>query len=128
MKSEYLKFLKNILIFSAILGIFAVILFFVLPRHYFSPSLPFLFTFFIAVTLVSYYFLLRTVHIKFIRFVNYFMLSTVIKLILYIAILFIYIFLNKKDAVAFALSFFILYLFYTFFEVTAILSYSRKLK
>ncbi|MDP4281204.1 MAG: hypothetical protein Q8867_03555 [Bacteroidota bacterium] len=128
MKTEFNSFLKKLLIFSGILGIIALILFFFLPRHFFTPVLPLIFVFFILVTLLSYYLLLRIVHVRFIRFVNYFMLSTFVKLILYIAILVLYIFLNKKDAVPFALSFFILYIFYTFFEISAILTYSKKLQ
>jgi hypothetical protein len=54
------------------------------------------------------------------------MLTTAIKLFLFITVMIIYSFLNRKDAVAFLLNFFILYLVYTVFEVVQIISLSKS--
>jgi hypothetical protein len=54
------------------------------------------------------------------------MLVTAIKLLLYITIMVIYIFTNRKNAVAFLMDFFILYLIYTVFEVTQIVRLTRS--
>jgi len=56
-----------------------------------------------------------------------YLLITTLKLLLFIAILVIYILLNRKDAVPFGLSFFILYLVYTVFEVISLANYSKNL-
>jgi len=115
--TPYFAFLRRLLVFSAILGIVATGLYFLLPLKYISPALPFLFIFFIAVTLAGYYFLLRSTGKAFITFVNYYLVITVIKLFLFIGVIFLYLILNRADAVSFAISFLILYLFYLVFEV-----------
>jgi len=125
MKSAYLKFLQHLLIYSAILGAIAIILYLILPELI-TPVLPFLFLFFVAITLVSYYILLRSLKSKLSRFINTFLISTIVKLILYIGIMIVYVILNRSDAVRFMITFFILYLFYTIFEVVKMISLTRS--
>ena len=115
--SPYLTFLRRILIFSAILGIIATGFYFLVPAKYITPALPFLFVFFIAVTLASFYYLLRSTGKAFITFVNYYLLITLLKLFLFIGVIFLYMFLNKPDAAPFAISFLVLYFLYMVFEV-----------
>jgi hypothetical protein len=115
--SVYLSLSKQLLFFSLILGSVVAFLFFLLPKKFISPTLPFLFIFFIAVTLVSSYILIRSSQKKFIRYLNVYLLTTVIKLFLYIGVMITYIVLNKADILPFSISFFILYLCYTIFEV-----------
>jgi len=124
MKSKYITFLKGVLIFTLILGILFTGLFFVIPKIVFSPALPFLFFFFMAASLLSYYFMLKSLNSKFSKFVNTFLLITIVKLLLYVSVLIIYVLINRLDAVAFMLNFFILYLCYTIFEVVYILRYT----
>ena len=123
--SVYLSFLKRLLIFSLILGSVAALLFFLLPEKCISPILPFLFIFFIAITLISTYILIRSSQKKFIRYLNVYLLTTVIKLFLYVAVMITYILLNMADIFPFAISFFILYLCYTIFEVVWLVSFSK---
>jgi phosphatidylglycerophosphate synthase len=128
MKPLFLSFIKNLGIFSLLLAIVIGGFFFLLPRSYFTPALPGLLLFFIGVTLAGFYILIRASARKFIRFINLYLLITVIKLVVFIAILVIYLLLNKKDAVPFGLWFFLLYIFFTFFEVVSLLSYSKSLQ
>jgi hypothetical protein len=128
MKSIYSDFLRKLIIFSAILSFIAIGLLFLIPKAYITPALPFLFFFFLAVTSMSYYILIKAAQKKFIRFLNYYLLTTTVKLLLFIVVLITYIMLNKKDAVPFALSFFILYLCYTIFEVVSIVGYSKTIQ
>lgn len=121
MNSPYLRFLKRLLLFSLILGLITVLFVFFLPKIFISPSLPFLFFFFISSSLLSYYYLLKSMKKKFIRFTNTFLLITAIKLLLYVAVMVIYVLIHREDAVPFLLSFFILYLCYTVFEVVILL-------
>jgi hypothetical protein len=115
--TPYLTFLRRLLVFSAILGMIATGFYFLVPSKYITPALPFLFVFFIAVTLAGYYFILRSAGKAFITFINYYLVVTVLKLFLFIGVIFLYLFLNKADAAPFAISFLILYLFYMVFEV-----------
>lgn len=123
--SVYLSLLKRLLIFSLILGSIASVLFFLLPSKFITPTLPFLFPFFIAVTLISTYLLIRSSQKKFIKYLNLYLLTTVVRLFLYVAVMVTYILLNKEDVLPFSISFFILYLCYTIFEVVWLVSFSK---
>jgi len=123
--SVYLSLLKRLLIFSLLLGSIAAVFYFILPEKFITPTLPFLFSFFIAVTLISSYLLIRSSQKKFIRYLNVYLLTTVLRLFLYVAVMVTYILLNKSDIIPFSISFFILYLFYTVFEVVWLVSFSK---
>jgi hypothetical protein len=56
---------------------------------------------------------------------NVYLLTTVIRLFLYVAVMVTYILLNKPDIFPFSITFFILYLCYTIFEVVWLVSFSR---
>jgi hypothetical protein len=124
----YLTFFRRILVFSVILGLIATGLRFLVPAHYITPALPWLFVFFIAVTMVGYYFILRSANSRYIRFINSYLLVTVVKLFLFIGVIFLYLMNNRQDAAAFAISFFILYLFYMIFEVVNLVSFFKSSK
>ena len=124
--SGYLTFLRRILVFSIILGLLATGIGFLAPARAITPTLPYLFVFFIAVTLAGYYFILRSVHTKFIKFINSYLLVTVVKLFLFIGVIFLYLLHNKEDAAPFAISFFVLYLCYMIFEVVNLVSFFKS--
>ncbi len=117
------RFIVNLTIFSLILGVLAYSLTYFLPVEYFSPALPFLFPFFFSASIIVFYFLVKSTEKKFGSFINRFMLTTFLKLMIYMTVLLLYIFTHKEDAVPFIIAFFILYLSYTVFEVIAMLKY-----
>jgi hypothetical protein len=123
--SVYLSLLKRLLIFSLIIGSTATVLYFILPGKFITPALPFLFPFFISVTLISSYLLIKSSRKKFIRYLNVYLLTTVVRLFLYIAVMVTYLLLNKADILPFSITFFILYLCYTIFEVVWLVSFSK---
>jgi hypothetical protein len=124
--SGYLTFLRRILVFSIVLGLIATCIGFLAPARILTPTLPYLFVFFIAVTLAGYYFILRSVHTKFIKFINSYLLVTVVKLFLFIGVIFLYLLNNRQDAAPFVLSFFVLYLCYMIFEVVNLVSFFKS--
>ncbi len=125
MSSAYIKFLRQLLIFSGIFGSATLIITLIIPTEYVSPALPFLFFFFIATSLLSFYFLLHSTKSRFIKFVNTYLLTIVIKLFIYAGIMIVYVLINRRDAIPFMLGFFIIYLFYTIFEAVSIIRYSQ---
>jgi len=125
MTSEYIKYLKGILIFSGIISFITLIAAFLLPKELLSPSLPFLIPFFIATSLISFYYLHRSLAKRYIKFVNTFLLSIIIKLFLYIAVMIVYLVFNHKDAIPFLIGFFVFYLCYTIFESVCIIRATR---
>jgi hypothetical protein len=122
------RFTIQLLLFTVLLGVVYLGLKHLLPENYFSPVLPFLFPFFFSATAIFYSYLVKSSEKKFIRFVNRFMLTTFVKLMLFMAVLLCYVFTHKDDAVPFILSFFILYVAYTVFEVVALLKFSKTEK
>jgi ABC-type transport system involved in cytochrome c biogenesis permease subunit len=124
----YLNFLRRILVFSIVLGFIATCIGFLAPARFITPTLPYLFVFFIAITLAGYHFILRSAQTKFIRFINTYLLVTIVKLFLFIGVIFIYLFQNRQDAAPFAISFFILYVCYMIFEVVNLVSYFKSSK
>ncbi|MBC8315471.1 MAG: hypothetical protein ISR57_03740 [Bacteroidales bacterium] len=126
MKTPYIAFLKNLLIFSLVIVVICIGLSYLLPESYFSPVLPFLFPFYIATTLISYHFMLKSLHRRFSKFVNRFMAATAIKLLWYLMVMVLYILFFTFDAIPFAINFFIFYLCYTVFETVSLVRYSKS--
>lgn len=126
MKTPYISFLKNLLVFSLIIVIIYIVTSYLLPATYFSVALPFLFPFYIGTTLISYHFMLKSLHRRFSKFVNQFMAGIAIKLLWYMIIMVSYILIFRADALPFAINFFILYICYTVFETVSLVKYSKS--
>jgi hypothetical protein len=125
MRQLFLKFLKRTLIFSAFVAFAGVIVSLLVPAVYVTPSLPFLILFFMGITLFVYYNLLQTLERNFAKFVNRFMAMTGLKLLLFLVSIVVYLLIFPGDAVPFLISFFILYIVYTIYEVIAILGITK---
>ena len=126
MQSAYIKYLKQLLLFSGILAVIILAMSFTLPKTWLSPALPWLIFFFIGTSLLSFYYLLQTLDKRFIRFVNTFLLTIIVKLFLYIGVMILYVLKNRPDAIPFILGFFVLYLGYTIFEAACIMRNSNS--
>jgi len=120
------RFLFNLTVFSIVLFAIVLILFFFGPYQYISDALLYIVPFFIITTFVSYALTKKYLNKKSARFTNYYMIATVAKLIFFALILVVYSILNRADAVRFTVSFFFIYLLYTFFEIIAILKISKE--
>lgn len=127
MKLKFKLFLKNLVIFTGILSalIFAIC-FFLLPENFITPALPYLIIFFFLITLVIHYILLLASEKRISKFVNYFMLTTFLKLVFYIIIMIVYALLNKSDAIPFFITYFILYAAFTTFELISFFNLTKK--
>ncbi len=128
MKLNYVIFLKKLLIFTLILATAVIGAAYFLPQSFVSPALPYLLFFFFSVTLIVHLILLKVSAKKGSGFTNYFMLLTFGKLLFFLTIILIYALLNRSDAVQFIASFFILYVFFTVFEVVLSLSHINSAK
>lgn len=126
MKSRYIDFFKKLTIFTIIIALAGYGVVYFLPPEFITPTLPYLFVFFFAASLVVHYVLLKIASRRPTGFINYFMLLTFGKLIFFLSIILIYSFLNREDAVPFIIAFFILYLFFTVFEVVLSLTHVSK--
>jgi len=91
------------------------------PEKYYTAAFPFLLVFFLLSTLIIYHYMFKAVEKRPARFVNIFMLTTMLKLLAYMAVMVTYALLNREDARAFVITFFILYVVFTSVEVIALL-------
>ena len=125
MKSNYLNYLKHALLFTIILAAAGYIVYYFLPEFY-TPVFPFLLLFFLSVSLIVHYLLIKAIQKRPAKFINQFMLTTFLKLLFYIIVLVIYSLINRDDAVIFIVTYFLLYLFFTVFEMVSILKFNKQ--
>lgn len=111
-------FTKQLFILAIITGIVITGSIQIFPTDYISPTLPFLLVFFTAATLLSFYFIQKKLEASPTRFVTAFMAISMIRLMLYLAIIVVYALTNRPDSVNFIISFFILYVIFNAFEVS----------
>lgn len=126
MRKKYLQFILRLTILSIALGFIAFLLGRILPERMISPALPYLFLLFYLTAALVHYVLLRITTLNPRKFVSYFMLATFFKLMNYLIVILVYTLYVKEGILAFILSFFILYIIYTIFEVITILKQTRE--
>lgn len=125
MKTIFLKFVIRCFMLTVLLELIAGLFIFYLSPNFVTPTLPFLPVFFFATAILVHYILLRAVEKRFGKFINIFLLSTFLKLAFYMAVMIIYSFTHREDAVPFIISFFACYLMYTFYEIFSLASVKK---
>jgi hypothetical protein len=121
MTGKLKHFFIRLVVFSICLGLIAWALGLILPEGALPQALPWLFALFFGVSLLVHWIVLRISELKPTRFVSYFMLATFGKLLIYIIAVLAYVFTRKEGLLPFIIAFFLLYIFYTVFEVASIL-------
>ena len=111
------KFSFRIIVFSVIMAGLALLFQWLCPQ-WATPALPFIVLFFFLITLFTMFVVLRDKEGKDgKKFVSSYMLSRTVKFLSCILFLFLYIFLNQKDAIRFAIAVLVIYFLYAIFEV-----------
>ncbi|MCF8228045.1 MAG: hypothetical protein K9G58_08375 [Bacteroidales bacterium] len=111
------NFLLKLLYLTLGMGVIGLLYAYYVPGIYYTKALPFLYPFFYVITALIYYIVHRVSRGPFPRFINYYMILTVLKLLLLILVIVIYALLNREKAIPFFITFFVFYLVYTVFEV-----------
>ena len=124
-KDTLLRFVKSVVVTTVLLVIIGVIFYALAPGDYYTPAFPYLLGFFMLASVVVYHFLLRALEKRPGRFVNTFLLTTMAKLFIYLGAMITYALFNRDDAMAFIVTFFIMYIVYTIVEVSALLKVNR---
>jgi len=126
MKDIQSRFGINLLILTSIVSAIAASVYILLPQ-FITPALPWLILFLALTTYVLYRILLKASRGKFNSFTNYFMAATTSKLLLLLAVIAVYLYFFRDDAIRFAVTLFVLYLVYTVFEVIWLLRINKPL-
>ena len=124
-KTELKDFLRTLIITTLIVAVISLIVFSVIPSWHYPPVYPFLLAFFFFATLTVYHFMLKALEKRPARFVNIFLLTTMLKLFAYMIFMVVYALLNREFARPFIVSFFILYIIFTVVEVVSILKVNK---
>ncbi|MBC34739.1 MAG: hypothetical protein CL663_01660 [Bacteroidetes bacterium] len=125
MNPSFIKFIKRLFVFSLIFGLIAFGITYLLPENYTSPNMPFILLFFFLVTAFSHYLVIKSMAERMSRFVNFFMISIFLKLVLYSMVIVIYALVNKGDVIPFMVTFLIFYLGFTVFELLEVLKLTK---
>jgi len=114
---EYRNFIIWLVIFSLLLSV--VFYFFIpsLPAKYRYDEWWKVIVFFVFTTAAFHYGLIKSTQKRANSVTVYYMASTTIKLLLYLGIMIGYSLLHKEKAAGFIAAFFMVYFFYTVFEV-----------
>jgi len=124
-KEAFRNFLRTLIIATLIVVVASLILFASLPAWHYPPVYPFLVAFFFITTLVVYHFMLKSLESRPARFINVFLLTTMLKLIAFMTFMVVYALLNREVARPFIIAFFVLYIIYTSIEVVSLLKVNK---
>jgi len=126
MDSTLHQFSKKIILISLLIALLTFGLNYIISTNLISSSWPILILFFLSISLLVHRFLLKKSSENHGKFINAFLLTTTVKLLLFLAVILIYVLLNRDDAIGFILTFFAYYLIYTSFEIFSILKILRR--
>ena len=118
---EYNSFIRKLTIFSVALAAICTLLQFVLPPRMTTPAMPYILLFFILHTAFFHRLALKMIEKNLAKFNNFYLVSTMARLFLFILVILGYAWLYPADFKAFTIWFFIFYVFYTIFELSMLL-------
>jgi len=124
--NAFRKFLIRELIFALIIVIISYVLFQTVLKEYYLPVFWLLFGIITIFTAVFHLSVLQVSDKSSAKFSSKFMMVSGIKMIVYLMLIVYYAFSFPEKAKTFLISFFILYLLYTVFEVFLIVRYLKK--
>lgn len=125
-KTENRQFLRKFVIFSLVLIAIAVILFLTILNAFYVPLFPLQLLLIGSLTLFSHLRLIKACEQNIRRFSTVFMLSVTVKLMAYLSFLLICLMIDHSNALSFVLTFFVLYVSFTVFEVSQVLNFLKK--
>jgi hypothetical protein len=115
------RFIINITGISVALTLIGWLIFSLYIPEFYLPVLPFLLLFFMATSILIHNYQLQLAKKDVAKFTRSNMLITFFRLILYSAVVIIYIAFDTKNAKIFVVFFMILYLIFTIFEVFSLI-------
>jgi F0F1-type ATP synthase assembly protein I len=118
MLTNYFRFLRSLIIFTALLSLAAGILSFTLPEKYFVHQIWLILIYFLVISALLQLVLMKSGKDDGQKFVRAFMAGTTIKLFIHIIAILIFALTNREQAIPIIFTFFCCYLSFTVFEVT----------
>ena len=120
-KEKNAKFIRQLCVLTLVVFVASVFL-----RSYLTVWWPAIACFFFIVSMVVYFLSMRAKKKDMRKFANFYMASTIVKMILYLAIIFIYVMIYMEDGKRFAITFMVYYLIYSAFETYQLAKKEKK--
>jgi hypothetical protein len=122
------QFIFKFLIFSIFLSALAAILFLTVMKKWYFPAFPIQLLLIAIVTGISHIWLLKFSEQNMRKFTTVFMALVSIKLLIYMSYLLVNLWIDRSNVIVFLLTFFLLYVCFTIFEVKQILFFLKNTK
>ena len=126
MSSSTRKFILKICILTFIIAAFSIVLFSTLLRDYYFKTFPLVVVLIAVVTTIGHLWVIRASNQNTLKFTTAFMGSTTLKLIIYLFFMLISLWIDHSQTISFVLTFILLYILFTVFEVLEILRHIKK--
>ena len=126
MPANLKKYLINAVMLTGSIYIIGFLLSLTSLKTFYLPVFPYLPVFFLVINLLIYLIVLKAAEKNPYKFNSYFLLTTTLKLFIYFAVVIIYFLVVKVKILEFAVTFFTLYIIFTFFEARAIIKTLKK--
>ena len=120
------KFILKICLFTLIVFAAGSALFSTVLKIYYLAAFPFQLVLIAAVTTIGHLWIIRASEQNTVKFTTAFMGSATLKLMTYLFFMLIYLWNDHSQAIPFVLTFMILYLIFTIFEVIEVLHFVKK--
>lgn len=128
MNTDLKRFIVKIIGVSLAIALIGWLVFSLFLPKYYIPILPFMLTFFLSVNLLVHLFQVRQAKKDLAKFTRSNMLVTFFKLVLYSVFAFVYIANDTENALVFVICLMILYIIFTFIEVTELTRITKSKK
>ena len=114
---NYFRFLKSLIVFTALLSLVAGILSFTLPEKYFAQQVWMILVYFFVISALFQLIVMRIGKDDGKKYVRAFMAGTVLKLFIHVIALFVFALTHRDKAIPIIITFFCIYILFTVFEV-----------
>ena len=128
MRSNFNHFLFRLTLLSLVISISYGVFFNFFLRQYVLRIFPWLLGYFIMITALSFFWLLKSEIVSNSRFINKYIIITTLRLLLSLLFIIVYLLFVKTNLISFVVTFLILYLVYAVFELLTVLSSINKKK
>jgi hypothetical protein len=126
MQQTLTTFVKKIFIYTLIIAVLEYFATTMIDPKWMSSSWPFIILFFLSFTILLHRQLLKSTAGNPKKFVYAFLMMTTVKILLYLAVILVYVMVNRDDALGFIVAFFVNYFLFTGFELSAVMKLLKK--
>lgn len=125
MNDLFVRFAKGLTVYALIITLLSVAIYYGIPKIHMTGVYLYLIAFMYAINFLLFAKLSQALQNKPNRFINAYMLLNFGKLFLYIAIIALYVYIYREDAIPFTITFFIYYILFVAYEIITLLKIKK---